>query len=403
MSRWGHSCPPNDGQKRTSTSAALTPFGSWRVFDRRIEMRFSRSRREARRIFGDESGQTLVFVVLSMTLLLGFLGFAADVGTLFYAKRQIQTAADAAAIAGAAELNYGNWSTAAQDAAAQNHVANGSGGSVVTVNSPPLYGNYNGLSGYVEAIVSQPQSTIFMGMFGRGSVTVTARAVGHWGSSRTCIATLGTSGTGISVTTSSSNPTLNAPLCGISDNSSLTVTSSGASHPIVANSIGVSGSYSHTGGTVSPAPVVGIVPVSDPLAYLAAPPSGPCLSNLTIVASGGTVNIPQGNYCSGISITASGTTVNFAPGTYTISGGLSITGSGITINGTDVTFYIQSGALNVTPSLGVHSTLARLRRVHTTGFYSTRVQVTPRERKSPKVAPIRRLKGSSISPTLHSQ
>ncbi len=180
---------------------------------------------------------------------------------------------------------------------------------------------------------------------------MSARAVGHWGSSRTCIATLGTSGTGISVTTSSSNPTLNAPLCEISDNSSLSVTSSGASHPIVANSIGVSGSVSQTGGTVSPTPVTGIVPVSDPLAYLPTPSGGTCLPNPSIVSSSGTVAIPAGDYCTGLSITASATTLNFAPGTYIIGGsGFSVVGSGVTINGTGVTFYMQSGAVSVTPS-----------------------------------------------------
>ncbi len=138
-----HSCSPNNGQT-WHERATITQCGSWRVFDRRIEMSFSSNCSEVRRILGDENGQTLVFVALSMTLLLGFLGFATDVGTLFYAKRQIQTAADAAAIAGAAELNYGNMLTAARDAATQNRVTNGSGGSVVTATNPPVYGIYQG-------------------------------------------------------------------------------------------------------------------------------------------------------------------------------------------------------------------------------------------------------------------
>src|SRR6185503_20467287 len=53
------------------------------------------------RKFGDESGQTLVMVALSMAVLLGFAAFATDVGVMLDAKRHVQSAADSAAIAAA--------------------------------------------------------------------------------------------------------------------------------------------------------------------------------------------------------------------------------------------------------------------------------------------------------------
>jgi hypothetical protein len=314
-----------------------------------------------------------------MTCLLGFVGFAADVGTLFYAKRNLQIAADSAAIAGAAELNYGDMTTAADSAAAQNGVTVGTNGGAVTINTPPLSGAYVGQAGYIEAIVSQSEPTFFMKMFNITSQTVAARAVATLGSGNGCIYTLGTTGTGLSVTTSSSNPTLNAPKCGIYANSTsgtaLKVVASGSPTPIVASSIGVVGGYSEVGGTVSPTPVTGIAPVGDPLAYLPTPSpvGGSCLANPNIVTSGSkTVTVPAGNYCSGISVTSSGgtinfstgtsiagsglsitgsgTTVNFAPGTYTIGGGMRTTGSGINIDGTGVTFYISSGSVSDTAS-----------------------------------------------------
>ena len=43
---------------------------------------------------------------LSMTVLVGFLALAIDVGMLFRAKRNMQIAADAAAIAGALDYKY---------------------------------------------------------------------------------------------------------------------------------------------------------------------------------------------------------------------------------------------------------------------------------------------------------
>src|ERR1700730_1775148 len=88
----------------------------------------------------DESGQALVISVLSMTCLFGFAALATDVGFILREKRLLQIAADSAAVAGAAELNYGNATSAAQAAATKNGFTNGPGGAIVTVNTPPLYG-----------------------------------------------------------------------------------------------------------------------------------------------------------------------------------------------------------------------------------------------------------------------
>jgi uncharacterized membrane protein len=56
----------------------------------------------------DERGQALIVVALAFTCVLGFVGLAVDVGGLLHDKREreLQVAADAAAIAGALHLNY---------------------------------------------------------------------------------------------------------------------------------------------------------------------------------------------------------------------------------------------------------------------------------------------------------
>ena len=78
----------------------------------------------------DESGQTLIFVAVSMTVILGFLAMAADVGTLLHDKRNLQIAADSAAIAGAVEEKVssvtGDIQAAGQTASTQNGFTNGS-------------------------------------------------------------------------------------------------------------------------------------------------------------------------------------------------------------------------------------------------------------------------------------
>ncbi len=52
----------------------------------------------------DQRGQSLVLVVISLTVLLGMAALVLDLGLGWYAKRQLQASVDAAALAGAQEL-----------------------------------------------------------------------------------------------------------------------------------------------------------------------------------------------------------------------------------------------------------------------------------------------------------
>ena len=77
------------------------------------------------RIHRDDRGQTIMLVALALPILLGFVGIATDLGSLFKDRRTIQTAADAAAIAGALNLSSGNWSSAAKAASGTNGFTDG--------------------------------------------------------------------------------------------------------------------------------------------------------------------------------------------------------------------------------------------------------------------------------------
>ena len=69
------------------------------------------------RILRDENGQTLVLTALCGSALLGFMALALDVGVLFHTKRNLQTAADAAALAGAQNYLYTQSTSSAVTAA----------------------------------------------------------------------------------------------------------------------------------------------------------------------------------------------------------------------------------------------------------------------------------------------
>ncbi|MGC2282256.1 MAG: pilus assembly protein TadG-related protein, partial [Candidatus Acidiferrales bacterium] len=184
-----------------------------------------------------ESGQALVFTALALVVLLGFAGLAIDMGTLRYQKRLQQSAADAAAIAGASNLasSSGGVSAGAVAASATNGFSAGSAGSgcpppapattvgsvAVAVNNPPCSGPHNGDGKYVEVYVSEVQPTYFMSIFGVNSETITARAVAtnlSGGNGGGCLYTLGPPSSSIEGVNINGNATLNGPSCGIVDN-----------------------------------------------------------------------------------------------------------------------------------------------------------------------------------------
>ena len=317
-------------------------------------------------ILRNESGQVLVLSALTMTCLLGLLGFATDVGTLLVERREMQTATDSAAIAGAAEAKYAvadgtTVAAVAKAAAAQNGFTDGSNGVTITVNGTtgPLHGPNIGKSNYVEVIIQESAPVFFMKLFGFGSMNVAARAVAGQTPSKNCIYSLGPSGTDISITGSA---TLTLAGCNmLVDSSSPSAVSDVGSAIITANSVGIVGGYSITGpGSISPAPVTGMTAVGDPLSYLPEPTiPGTCSSAVTFSGSS-TYALSPGCYA-GLSVTGSGT-LNLSPGLYIFTGNVSLSGSSI-INGTGVTLYTTggtrmtgSGVMNLTaPTSGTYN------------------------------------------------
>ena len=169
-----------------------------------------------------ESGQTTLLMALFLgTFLFAFVALGVDLGYMFRAKRMAQAAADAAALAAAEEAGD---STAQQNAAEAIARLNGFdtaatvNPAIVKLNSPPTAGNYK-TSAYIEAIVSKPIPTFFMGAVNhKATVTVAARAVAASGlTSPTCVCLEGTTGQDVYL---DNNSTLTATGCGITVNSS---------------------------------------------------------------------------------------------------------------------------------------------------------------------------------------
>src|ERR1051325_7691931 len=108
-------------------------------------------------------GNVTVWVILSSSVIVGIVALGMDGGRLMEERRHVQAAADAAALAAAADLyqNYtqqqgqdttGTARTAALSSAAANGYTHDGARTMVTVRVPPPTGAFAGQAGYVEVI-----------------------------------------------------------------------------------------------------------------------------------------------------------------------------------------------------------------------------------------------------------
>jgi hypothetical protein len=278
-----------------------------------------------------DAGQAIVIVALAFTALMLAAGIGIDMGYLRYQKRLQQSAADSAAIAGAAEVYYGDVTAAADTDSASNGFTNGINNVTVTVYNPPNDGPHAAMAGYVEVLVTKIQPTFFMRVAGVNNATVTARAVAYGGSNGSaCVYVLDPTGVDALITGANQ---ITAQCGMIVDSNSADAVDMTGSNTINDAFTGIVGGDALTGtNVISPAPVTGIVPAPDPLAYL--DNSEPSITAYTpcsgatypgITGAGQNVTITPGSSCYSVSVTGANNTVTLQAGNY---GNVSVAGSG---------------------------------------------------------------------------
>ncbi len=262
-----------------------------------------------------EDGQMVVIFALNISLLLGFMAMALDVSLLFRARRNAQIAADAAATAAALNfhdtLSVSSAQTAGKAASANNGITSGTGGATVVVNLPPSMGPNTSQATFAEALVTQPNPTYFMKLFGLGSVNVTARAVaGDTGPAKGCMYITNPTASGAlhlqgsySITGGTNANGSTQPACGIivDSTSKTAIDVTGGGGTINAQFLATAGGASGNTSPTSITTYVGGLP-TDPLASEVSmepqPPSG-CTqtSSLTTIttANVGTVSGSNAN------------------------------------------------------------------------------------------------------------
>jgi len=314
-----------------------------------------------------------------MAALVGIMALAIDIGNLYYTQRQLQTLADAAAIAGALEVTAcsGSSNCAVMQAAAKSALteggsttptvfqqcatASGSGLLLTINNSPCALGASdpnNGNINYVEAVVTKNVPTYFGGYLGISTFKISARAEAGAATpvvsgNGACMSITGTSGTTITLQGGSTGGIKDATgtSCGImidSSSSSAVMSNSGT---VTVSYFDVVGKVQNSGATITPSPTTGATSVADPFqteinnGTLSTPAEGTTQSVSEVTTNG--AELSPGYYPNGLTFNCSGCSITLDPGVYYISGNV-IFDANCTVSGTGgVTLYLANGQMNM--------------------------------------------------------
>ncbi len=336
------------------------------------------------RFLRDESGQALVLTMVCLTLLMGMMALAADVGLFQYEECRLQTAADSAAVAAGLELGNCNYAVCAnmKTAAAVALKEDGITTSTLTPTSsctvtsstslamiinvgPCVLGSNdpnNGNTHMAEVVLTEKLNTFFGAVIGIPTIQLTARAeagdsyIDTSGGGGNCIYTQ-------SLAFNSSDGTFDLNNCGIYDGGNLQ-TDNGDS--VTASDFLYYGSWSPNNcnstctwslGSSETQPTHTTTAETDPLASLTAPSQPSTTYSGTTAFNSGTANLSPGYYPSGFNMNAPGSgqsnIVNLSPGLYYFNGSVDVD-SGATlecttcaVGGAGVTLYFNSGTLQM--------------------------------------------------------
>jgi hypothetical protein len=321
-------------------------------------------------------------MAVCLVVIVAMAAISLDGGSLLAERQRAQAVADAAASAAAADLYWRAWqyggtdpTGAARDSAlataAADGYANDGSTTTVTVNIPPLSGDYVGLPGYAEVIVQFNFQRAFSSIFAGGSIPVRARAVAKGKPVAVDAGILVLDPTLKGALNSQGGGTVsvqNASIIDDSNNSDAAIAGGGGSLTTNMN-FRITGNYTTSGGGSFTGTIfTNVPPTPDPLANLPAPDPSTLTQQSTkkISLQSGETDLQPGYYRGGIQATSSASIV-MAPGIYYMDGGGfqftssgNLTATGVMIynapnNNSDAVTINGSGQINLSgPTSGLY-------------------------------------------------
>ncbi len=292
----------------------------------------------------DRRGVIAVMLALTLPIMIGFIGLGVEVGMWFMFKRDLQNAADAAAIGGAYEVRSGGSAAAIASTAEAEATRNGlntGAGDTITVNYQyPATGSYISDDNAVEVVLNKTVVLLFSNYFLANPVNINSRAVATLSSSaNACVLALDPSSS--KTLTNSGNASITLNDCSVAVNSSQsTAMFLNGSSVLSAACASIAGNYSTAGSasisTTCAGPITGAKTVADPYESVTEPSTSGCdFTNY----SANNETLSPGTYCKGINFSGN---VTLNSGVYIIDAGAFKINSGATVSsqGGGVTIFL---------------------------------------------------------------
>lgn len=286
----------------------------------------------------DKRGNMLILVAASLVPIVGTLGLAVDAAQWLSWRRDLHSAADAGAIAGALALknDVDASEKEIEDAVAKVLASNSQHTYVVeAIETPPSAGQFAGNDSMIRVVLSTSRPLPFSSLFLSNPPTIIVEAVAESSSEvPNCMIALDQLAVGLRI---SGSATVNMN-CGMASNSNIDATASG-SDSIRAGALSAVGSVNNSGGVTADTAIhSGAPPAKDPYAGVLSNPNQICSTTLTISGSANTIS--PGCY-QGIRVQANAR-VTLLPGIYFIGrdgmqvgGNAQVIGNGVTLVFTD--------------------------------------------------------------------
>lgn len=297
----------------------------------------------------DERGAVAGIFAVSLPVLLGFVGAAADYSNLSVTRNKLQAVADSAALAGAREFRLGNTTSAQVSQAVSNYAQASLTGLDLTANVTP---SADTVRRTISVNVTATVPTYVMHLMGNSTTRLEARATARMvGGSPICV--IGLDPNAPSTLELDQTAKLEAPTCALYSNSkNRNGLIARADAKIVAAFIcSAGGRSSKSVGSFTPSPQTDCPVMPDPLLSRPQPVAGGCMERELVIKSG-TVTLKPGTYCDGLKITG-GAKVTLSPGVYIfkkgklqVEGGASLTGVnvGLHFTGDDAALRFEAAS-----------------------------------------------------------
>ena len=292
-----------------------------------------------------EEGSVIVLWALALSVIIGGIGLATDIGSWYSTKRNLQNTADVSVIAAAYDIVNNAQQTTMYFSAKREFTRNGfsvdTGSSddvTLTVNFPPQTGTHAGSNFAVEVIASQPQQRFFSVLALNADPVAHVRALAvRQPAGSACVLALESLAADALLFQGNTSINLNNCIAAANSTNNEAIGVNGSS-VLNAQSIYTAGNYDIGGNgtlnTTSP-PVTNAPPLSDPYSGLTVPSYTGC--NQNNYSTNGTVTLNPGVYCNGVTfnsqarVTMNPGTYIFDRGNFRVNGGAEVTGDGVTI------------------------------------------------------------------------